>query len=105
MRTMETALRGLNLAKVEKRQGSDSLGVFCLSAKVDGPDALDLARAAGGQSRRFMDRVTGGAERDDSLVSCDVGSAACVLSGHFGKLDTLALPFSPGSCSATAARM
>jgi hypothetical protein len=39
--------------------------MFGLSVKVNGPDALDLAGAAGGHSRYFMDSMTGGAQGDN----------------------------------------
>ena len=39
---------------------------------MDCPDALDLAWAAGGQGRCFVDTMTSSAQRDDLFVSCGV---------------------------------
>jgi len=58
--------------RLKMRQGSCSLDGFGLSMKMDCPDALDLAWAAGGQGRCFVDTMTSSAQRDDSFVSCDV---------------------------------
>lgn len=63
---------------------------------MDGPDALDLAGATGSERGYFADGVTGGAQRDNSLVGGDIRCATSVFSGHFGKLDPLALLFAPG---------
>lgn len=63
---------------------------------MDGPDALDLAGAAGSKRGCFADGVAGGAESNDSLVGGCVGCPTCILSGRLGKLDSLTLPFAPG---------
>jgi len=54
--------------------------------KVDGPDALNLARAAGGEGGCFVDGVAADAQCDDSLVGRNVGGTAGVFSRRLGKL-------------------